>query len=120
MSLHVVDAADLFLKALVGVSDPEEKRKIIGREVHPHVRGRRARYRRGGGAWRGTRAVPVQGTLYPDVVESGGGAGAANISLDTHHKLRPTGCLQFTLIEPLRTLFKDEVRLESARNWAPA
>jgi GMP synthase (glutamine-hydrolysing) len=109
VALHVVDAADLFLKALVGISDPEEKRKIIGREF---IRTFEAAERDiAAAAERGGEPVEflVQGTLYPDVVESGGGAGAANIK--SHHNVGGLpDDLQFTLIEPLRTLFKDEVR----------
>jgi GMP synthase (glutamine-hydrolysing) len=80
VQLVVIDAKDQFLNALKDVTDPEEKRKII-----------------------------VQGTLYPDVVESGGGTGTANIK--SHHNVGGLpDDLQFTLVEPLRTLFKDEVR----------
>ncbi|MCL6550178.1 MAG: glutamine-hydrolyzing GMP synthase [Acidothermus cellulolyticus] len=102
--LHVVDAADRFLAALSGVVDPEEKRRIIGREF---IRVFEA------AAQDIAASAPVeflvQGTLYPDVVESGGGANAATIK--SHHNvggLPPD--LRFRLIEPLRTLFKDEVR----------
>ncbi|MGH3648272.1 MAG: glutamine-hydrolyzing GMP synthase [Micromonosporaceae bacterium] len=104
IQLKVVDAAERFLGALAGVTDPETKRKIIGREfirvfeqaareleAEAHVE------------------FLVQGTLYPDVVESGGGTGTANIK--SHHNVGglPED-LAFTLVEPLRTLFKDEVR----------
>ncbi|MFV0405569.1 MAG: glutamine-hydrolyzing GMP synthase [Propioniciclava sp.] len=102
--LVVADAEQQFLSALRGVSEPETKRKIIGREfirvfeqtvrdidADTHIE------------------FLVQGTLYPDVVESGGGEGAANIK--SHHNVGGLpDDLQFTLIEPLRTLFKDEVR----------
>ncbi|MBZ5733212.1 glutamine-hydrolyzing GMP synthase [Nocardioides sp. TRM66260-LWL] len=106
VNLKVVDAADQFLGFLDGVTDPEEKRKIIGREF---IRTFEA-------AEREVLATPgppvrflVQGTLYPDVVESGGGEGAANIK--SHHNVGGLpDDLQFSLIEPLRTLFKDEVR----------
>jgi GMP synthase (glutamine-hydrolysing) len=109
-ALDVVDAADQFLGALAGVHDPEEKRKIIGREF---IRTFEAAEVRVFGALspedRGDTAYLVQGTLYPDVVESGGGAGASTIK--SHHNVGglPED-LQFELIEPLRTLFKDEVR----------
>jgi GMP synthase (glutamine-hydrolysing) len=102
--LRVVDAADRFLGALAGVTDPEQKRKIIGREF---IRVFEA-------AAREVDAEQhveflVQGTLYPDVVESGGGTGTANIK--SHHNVGGLpDDLQFKLIEPLRTLFKDEVR----------
>jgi GMP synthase (glutamine-hydrolysing) len=109
-ALDVVDAADQFLGALAGVHDPEEKRKIIGREF---IRTFEAAEVRVFGSLapedRGDTAYLVQGTLYPDVVESGGGAGASTIK--SHHNVGglPED-LQFELIEPLRTLFKDEVR----------
>lgn len=104
--LKVVDASEQFLGHLAGVTDPEEKRKIIGREF---IRTFEA-------AEREILAEPgtpvkflVQGTLYPDVVESGGGEGAANIK--SHHNVGGLpDDLQFSLIEPLRSLFKDEVR----------
>ena len=102
--------AEQFLDALAGVSDPETKRKIIGREFIRTLRGGRARGRRPS-ARRRRRAVEflVQGTLYPDVVESGGGKGTANIK--SHHNVGGLpDDLQFELVEPLRTLFKDEVR----------
>ena len=107
--LVVVDARARFLDALAGVSDPETKRRIIGREFirvfeqaardvvgHAEADGHPIEYL-------------VQGTLYPDVVESGGGEGAANIK--SHHNVGglPED-LQFSLVEPLRSLFKDEVR----------
>ncbi|MFK4728618.1 glutamine-hydrolyzing GMP synthase [Agromyces mediolanus] len=107
--LVTVDAADVFLDALAGVTDPEEKRKIIGREF---IRAFEAAERDllAEAAADGTPIkFLVQGTLYPDVVESGGGAGTANIK--SHHNVGglPED-LQFELVEPLRTLFKDEVR----------
>jgi GMP synthase (glutamine-hydrolysing) len=102
--LITVDAAETFLDALSGVSDPEGKRKIIGRQF----------IRAFEGAVRDLAAEEpidflVQGTLYPDVVESGGGAGTANIK--SHHNVGGLpDDLKFTLVEPLRLLFKDEVR----------
>ena len=102
--LVVADEKDRFLEALAGVSDPETKRKIVGREF---IRSFEAAAR----AITGERGIDflVQGSLYPDVVESGGGDGAANIK--SHHNVGGLpDDLQFTLIEPLRTLFKDEVR----------
>jgi GMP synthase (glutamine-hydrolysing) len=102
--LHVVDATERFLTALAGVTDPEQKRKIIGREF---IRVFEAAAREIS-AERHVEFL-VQGTLYPDVVESGGGTGTANIK--SHHNVAGLpDDLQFTLIEPLRTLFKDEVR----------
>src|SRR5690606_11241840 len=104
VQLKVVDAADRFLAALDGVTDPEQKRKIIGREF---IRVFEAAARE----IDAERHVDflVQGTLYPDVVESGGGAGTANIK--SHHNVGGLpDDLRFTLVEPLRALFKDEVR----------
>jgi GMP synthase (glutamine-hydrolysing) len=102
--LKVVDAADRFLGALAGVVDPEQKRKIIGREFI-RVFEQAAREV---DAERHVEFL-VQGTLYPDVVESGGGSGTANIK--SHHNVGGLpDDLQFQLVEPLRTLFKDEVR----------
>jgi len=100
----VVDAAGTFLAALDGVADPEEKRKIVGREF---IRAFEAAARSVAVA-EGVEFL-VQGTLYPDVVESGGGSGAATIK--SHHNVGGLpDDLQFALVEPLRTLFKDEVR----------
>ena len=107
--LVTVDAREQFLTALAGITDPEAKRKTIGREFirsfeqaevdlikEAQESGERIRFL-------------VQGTLYPDVVESGGGTGTANIK--SHHNVGglPED-MQFELVEPLRTLFKDEVR----------
>ncbi|MEV7229308.1 MULTISPECIES: glutamine-hydrolyzing GMP synthase [Polymorphospora] len=104
IKLKVVDAADRFLGALDGVTDPEDKRKIIGREF---IRVFEAAAREVAAA--GDVEFLVQGTLYPDVVESGGGTGTANIK--SHHNVGGLpDDLQFSLVEPLRTLFKDEVR----------
>ena len=102
--LVVADEEERFLTALDGVSEPERKRKIIGREF---IRTFEDVARR----LNDDEPIDflVQGTLYPDVVESGGGEGAANIK--SHHNVGglPED-LQFSLVEPLRTLFKDEVR----------
>ena len=107
--LVTVDAVDTFLGALDGVSDPEEKRKIIGREFIRSFEGAVAEVL-GENASHGAEVeFLVQGTLYPDVVESGGGSGTANIK--SHHNVGGLpDDLQFALVEPLRTLFKDEVR----------
>jgi GMP synthase (glutamine-hydrolysing) len=111
--LKVVDAAERFLSALAGVSDPEQKRKIIGREFI-RVFERAAREV---DAERHVEFL-VQGTLYPDVVESGGGTGTANIK--SHHNVGGLpDDLAFTLVEPLRTLFKDEVRALGAALGLP-
>ncbi len=115
VDLLVVDAADQFLAALGGVSDPETKRKIIGREF---IRTFEAAARQVVGE-AGDVEFLVQGTLYPDVVESGGGEGAANIK--SHHNVGGLpDDLQFQLVEPLRTLFKDEVRAVGAELGLPA
>jgi GMP synthase (glutamine-hydrolysing) len=112
--LKVVDAADRFLGALAGVEDPEQKRKIIGREF---IRVFEAAAREVD-AERHVEFL-VQGTLYPDVVESGGGTGTANIK--SHHNVGGLpDDLRFALIEPLRTLFKDEVRALGAELGLPA
>ncbi|MDN5757759.1 MAG: glutamine-hydrolyzing GMP synthase [Tomitella sp.] len=108
--LVTIDAAETFLGELAGVSDPEEKRKIIGREFIRSFEGAVSGVLgETAGADGSTVEFLVQGTLYPDVVESGGGSGTANIK--SHHNVGglPED-LQFTLVEPLRLLFKDEVR----------
>ncbi|GAA3433531.1 GMP synthase (glutamine-hydrolyzing) [Kutzneria kofuensis] len=104
VNLVTVDARERFLGALAGVSDPEQKRKIIGREFI-RVFEQAAQDLQDKEQY----DFLVQGTLYPDVVESGGGAGTANIK--SHHNVGglPED-LQFKLVEPLRALFKDEVR----------
>ncbi|MEO6942441.1 MAG: glutamine-hydrolyzing GMP synthase [Terrimesophilobacter sp.] len=107
--LVTVDAADQFLDALAGVGDPETKRKIIGREfIRCFENAAEALVLDAKADGESIRFL-VQGTLYPDVVESGGGTGTANIK--SHHNVGglPED-LQFELVEPLRTLFKDEVR----------
>jgi GMP synthase (glutamine-hydrolysing) len=111
--LKVVDAADVFLGHLAGVIDPEQKRKIIGREFIRSFEGAARELE----AERHIEFL-VQGTLYPDVVESGGGTGTANIK--SHHNVGGLpDDLQFALIEPLRTLFKDEVRALGAELGLP-
>ncbi|MBB3041340.1 glutamine-hydrolyzing GMP synthase [Nocardioides soli] len=117
--LRVVDAEKQFLDALAGVSDPEEKRKIIGREFIRVFEAAEAEVL-GPAAAEGEKvAFLVQGTLYPDVVESGGGAGTSNIK--SHHNVGGLpDDLEFELVEPLRTLFKDEVRLVGEQLGLPA
>ena len=114
VKLHVVEAEKQFLDALAGVSDPEQKRMIIGREFIRTFEAAEADVLAGadlGTDGEGQQvAFLVQGTLYPDVVESGGGAGTSNIK--SHHNVGGLpDDLEFELVEPLRTLFKDEVRL---------
>ncbi|PJM75046.1 glutamine-hydrolyzing GMP synthase [Bifidobacterium simiarum] len=107
--LITVDAVDDFLTALKGVSEPERKRKIIGEKfIRTFEKAQRQVLEEAGARGKEVKFL-VQGTLYPDVVESGGGDGAANIK--SHHNVGglPKD-LKFQLIEPLRTLFKDEVR----------
>jgi GMP synthase (glutamine-hydrolysing) len=107
--LVTVDAREQFLTALAGVSEPEEKRKIIGREfIRTFEAAERDLVAEAAADGEPIRFL-VQGTLYPDVVESGGGSGTANIK--SHHNVGGLpDDLQFELVEPLRTLFKDEVR----------
>ncbi|HKI34430.1 MAG TPA: glutamine-hydrolyzing GMP synthase [Gemmataceae bacterium] len=101
--LHVVDAGARFLKALAGVSDPQEKRKIIGhvfidvfKDEALHIQ---------------DAHFLAQGTLYPDVIESGGSTDGPAANIKTHHNVGGLPAeLGFELIEPLRDLFKDEVR----------
>lgn len=104
--LVTVDAADRFLEELSGVTNPEGKRKIIGREFITAFDGAVIDIVGDSGA---PVEFLVQGTLYPDVVESGGGTGTANIK--SHHNVGGLPAdLKFKLVEPLRLLFKDEVR----------
>lgn len=112
VDLKVVDAADRFLAELSGVTEPEDKRKIIGREfirVFEETAAEIVAEADASGRAGGKVEFLVQGTLYPDVVESGGGTGTANIK--SHHNVGglPED-LEFGLVEPLRRLFKDEVR----------
>jgi GMP synthase (glutamine-hydrolysing) len=119
VDLHVVDAAGQFLKALQGVTDPEQKRKIIGREFIRAFEQAARDIVSDAGAHGEQVQFLVQGTLYPDVVESGGGEGAANIK--SHHNVGGLpDDLQFELVEPLRTLFKDEVRAVGEQLGLPA
>jgi GMP synthase (glutamine-hydrolysing) len=107
--LKVVEAADRFVGALAGRADPEDKRKIIGREFIRVFETAAREVVDEAGETGSTVEFLVQGTLYPDVVESGGGTGAANIK--SHHNVGGLpDDLQFALVEPLRELFKDEVR----------
>ncbi|HXR73437.1 glutamine-hydrolyzing GMP synthase [Actinocrinis sp.] len=123
VELKVVDARQRFLDALAGVTDPEEKRKIIGREFIRVFEQAQAEIVAGDSASEHSAAPSdwclVQGTLYPDVVESGGGAGTANIK--SHHNVGGLpDDLEFELVEPLRKLFKDEVRRVGEELGLPA
>ncbi len=101
--LRVVDASDRFLKALQGVTDPQEKRVRIG---HTFI----DVFREEAKSIPGARFL-AQGTLYPDVIESGGDADSPAVSIKHHHNVGGLPAeLGFELIEPLRDLFKDEVR----------
>jgi GMP synthase (glutamine-hydrolysing) len=117
--LKVVDASARFIDALDGVSDPESKRKIIGREfIRVFEQAAREVVAESEATGESVEFL-VQGTLYPDVVESGGGEGAANIK--SHHNVGGLpDDLQFGLVEPLRTLFKDEVRRVGEELGLPA
>lgn len=109
IKLHVAREQDRFLAALKGVTDPETKRKNIGREFIRAFEAAEQKVLSDEAQDGQPVRFLVQGTLYPDVVESGGGEGAANIK--SHHNVGglPED-LQFELVEPLRALFKDEVR----------
>jgi GMP synthase (glutamine-hydrolysing) len=114
--LVTVDAEERFLEALSGVTNPEGKRKIIGREFIRAFEGAVRGIVQDGGP---DVDFLVQGTLYPDVVESGGGTGAANIK--SHHNVGGLPAdLKFKLVEPLRLLFKDEVRAVGRELGLPA
>jgi len=108
--LVAVDAEERFLARLEGVSDPETKRKVIGAEFIRVFEEEAAKL--------GDARYLVQGTLYSDVIESGGGTGAATIK--SHHNVGglPED-LRFELVEPLRALFKDEVRAVGAELGLP-
>jgi GMP synthase (glutamine-hydrolysing) len=109
VKLTVATEAETFLSALAGAVDPEQKRKIIGREfIRAFERAAREITAEAGEHGEACEFL-VQGTLYPDVVESGGGTGTANIK--SHHNVGGLpDDLKFGLVEPLRWLFKDEVR----------
>jgi len=113
--LTVVDARRRFLDALAGVVDPEAKRKAIGATFIDVFRAEAERLARDGGPFK----FLAQGTLYPDVIESAGGHGAANIK--SHHNVGGLPAeLGFELLEPFRTLFKDEVREVARELGLPA
>jgi len=114
-----VDASELFLGKLAGVSDPEAKRKIIGGEFVTVFKQEAAKLKAGGGDKNGVDGRPAvkgatflaQGTIYPDVIESGGAKSKKAVTIKSHHNVGGLPeQLGLKLLEPLRDLFKDEVR----------
>ena len=104
IDLRVVDASDLFLQRLAGIDDPEEKRRRIGHTFIEVFEAEASKVGPGVG-WL------VQGTLYPDVIESLSPRGGPSVTIKTHHNVGGLPeRLPFKLLEPLRELFKDEVR----------
>jgi GMP synthase (glutamine-hydrolysing) len=103
INLRTSDASDRFLAALAGVKEPQEKRKVIGREFIEA-------FKREASTISGAKFL-AQGTLYPDVIESGQGVGGVSANIKLHHNVGGLPAeLGFELVEPLRQLFKDEVR----------
>ncbi len=104
MDLHVAHAQERFLSALKGVVDPERKRKIIGKTFIDIFADEARQF--------GEIEYLAQGTLYPDVIESASPIGGPSVTIKSHHNVGglPSD-LKFKLIEPIRELFKDEVRL---------
>ena len=105
-----VDAADMFLGKLAGVSDPEQKRKIIGGLFVDVFKAEAAKLKAGDGGHKGATFL-AQGTIYPDVIESGGAKSKKAVTIKSHHNVGGLPAqLGLKLFEPLRDLFKDEVR----------
>ena len=105
--VDLVDASAVFLHELAGVADPEQKRKIIGREFVHVFQAAAAKLRAGGTAAKWL----AQGTIYPDVIESAGAKGGKAHTIKSHHNVGGLPeTLHLKLLEPLRELFKDEVR----------
>jgi GMP synthase (glutamine-hydrolysing) len=105
-----VDAADQFLGHLAGVNDPEAKRKIIGREFVQVFKAEAAKLISSGASTNGAKWL-AQGTIYPDVIESGGAKSKKAVTIKSHHNVGGLPeQLGLKLLEPLRDLFKDEVR----------
>jgi GMP synthase (glutamine-hydrolysing) len=105
-----VDASAQFLGQLAGVRDPEQKRKIIGREFVEVFKAEAARLVAGGAGHQGATFL-AQGTIYPDVIESGGAKTKKAVTIKSHHNVGGLPAeLGLKLLEPLRDLFKDEVR----------
>jgi len=109
-NIVAVDASEQFLGHLAGVSDPEQKRKIIGREFVEVFKAEAAKLKAGGGGHKGATFL-AQGTIYPDVIESGGAKSKKAVTIKSHHNVGGLPeQLGLKLLEPLRDLFKDEVR----------
>jgi GMP synthase (glutamine-hydrolysing) len=105
-----VDATAQFMGQLAGVSDPEAKRKIIGREFVEVFKAEAAKLKAGTGGHKGATFL-AQGTIYPDVIESGGAKSKKAVTIKSHHNVGGLPeQLGLKLLEPLRDLFKDEVR----------
>lgn len=105
-----VDAADQFLGHLAGVNEPEAKRKIIGREFVEVFKAEAAKLISSGASTKGAKWL-AQGTIYPDVIESGGAKSKKAVTIKSHHNVGGLPeQLGLKLLEPLRDLFKDEVR----------
>ncbi len=105
-----VDASDLFLGKLAGVSEPEQKRKIIGGLFVDVFKSEAAKLKAGDGGHKGATFL-AQGTIYPDVIESGGAKSKKAVTIKSHHNVGGLPeQLGLKLLEPLRELFKDEVR----------
>lgn len=105
-----VDASDLFLGKLAGVSEPEQKRKIIGGLFVDVFKAEAAKLKAGDGGHKGATFL-AQGTIYPDVIESGGAKSKKAVTIKSHHNVGGLPeQLGLKLLEPLRDLFKDEVR----------
>lgn len=105
-----VDASELFMRELAGVADPEAKRKIIGRLFVDVFKAEAAKLKAGGAGHKGASFL-AQGTIYPDVIESGGAKTKKATTIKSHHNVGGLPeTLGLKLLEPLRDLFKDEVR----------
>ncbi|TXH86589.1 MAG: glutamine-hydrolyzing GMP synthase [Rhodoferax sp.] len=105
-----VDASELFLGKLAGVSEPEQKRKIIGGLFVDVFKAEAAKLKAGSGGHKGATFL-AQGTIYPDVIESGGAKSKKAVTIKSHHNVGGLPeQLGLKLLEPLRDLFKDEVR----------
>ncbi len=105
-----VDAREPFMRHLAGVTDPEAKRKVIGREFVEVFKAEAAKLKAGGSGHKGATFL-AQGTIYPDVIESGGAKSKKATTIKSHHNVGGLPeTLGLKLLEPLRELFKDEVR----------